>query len=232
MNSTLQHKIDRLADNEVSAQELTQLLAEIEHNNAWKQCALTLIETAELKNTLRQMVQSRTDTIAPTRSGRGRLTSTVLTACLLGAAFLAGRGLQPNAEPRFVQTDAPAAAEPSLPPESQQTPTQNQTSVAANNISTEQSPRKPKAGPEVVGFAQVLRQTGVSPRYPVIAGEFSDRELMELTAIPEHIRRRARSNGIEMERLPRVLTVQLADGQRLAVPMDALGLRQTRAEVL
>ena len=234
MNSQLQHRIDRLADNEVSARELTQLLADIEDNNAWKQCALTLIEAAELKNTLRQMVQTSVQTIPAARAGRSRLTSTVLAVCLLGAAFLAGRGLQPNAEPQLVQVNTPTAAEPSLPttPVEQQTPAQDQTTVATENTSTEQSPQKPKAGPEVVGFAQVLRQTGVSPRYPVIAGEFSDRELMELTAIPEHIRRRARSNGIEMERLPRVLTVQLADGQRLAVPMDALGLRQTRAEVL
>ncbi|MCR9197911.1 MAG: hypothetical protein NXI04_04670 [Planctomycetaceae bacterium] len=234
MNSQLQHRIDRLADNEVCAQELTQLLADIEHNNAWKQCALTLIEAAELKNTLRQMVQTSTQTTPPAPGGRSRLMSTLLAACLLGAAFVAGRGLKPRAEPQFVQTDTPTTAEPSLPPApiEQQTPAENQTTVATNNSSAAKSPRQPKAGPEVVGFAQVLRQTGVSPRYPVIAGEFSDRELMELTTIPEHIRRRARSNGIEMERLPRVLTVQLADGQRLAVPMDALGLRQTRAEVL
>lgn len=243
MNPQLQHRIDRLADNEVSSQELTKLLAEIERENAWKQCALTLIEAAELKKTLRQMMQVQPVTVSGAKPERSRLFSTVIVACLLGIAFLAGRGLTPGSRPQVAVTEQPSTDKDSpisAAPETIEQPDpadDDQSAVAAGEISFEpesadRGSEIRKTSPEVVGFAQVLRHSGASPRYPVIAGEFSDRELMELTSIPEHIQRRARSNGIEMERLPRVLTVQLADGQRLAVPMDALGLRQTRAEVL
>ena len=225
MNSELQHQLDRLVDRELSADEMSELLKTVEANNAWKQCALTLIESAELRSALKEMMGDQPPIPVPARRSGSRLLTLTVAVCLAGIAFVAGRHSQ-QSEPQMVQTqpsvDTPDSRLPQPDPQEPSRPTE----------SIPNAQPIPSTGIAVVGFAQVIRTSGVSPRYPVLSGEFSDTDLMELTAIPEHIRRRARSRGIEMERVPRVLTMQLEDGQRLAVPMDALGLRQTTAEVL
>jgi len=218
MNSELQHQLDRLADAELSAEEMSNLLQTIDSEDAWKQCALTLIESAELRRALRQMMGDHPPVVVAARPAYGRTRTLVLAACLATVAFLVGRSSFVPGQPSVNTPPSIADRRPAEQPLEQ---------------APETAPEQPPAdGIAVVGFAQVVRTGGVSPRYPVLSGRFTDTDLMQLTAIPEHVRRRARSKGIEMQRVPRVLTMQLEDGQRLAVPMDALGLRQATAEVL
>lgn len=216
----LQHRIDRLADHEMSANELTELLTDLEERNEWKRCALTLIESSEVKTTLRLMVgetQPHPVISSPAPVSR-KYKTPLLIACLTAMAFVAGRTSTGDAAQKIASSGEPNIVEQQDLAKKPDAPT---------------TPPSSTAGPlAIVGYAQVVVQSGVSPRYPVISGDFTERDLLRLTAIPDHVRRQARNRGIEVERVPRVMTVQLSDGQTLAVPMDALGMRQAKVEVL
>lgn len=221
----LQQLIDRLVDGEVESAEHTDVLRRCEERpDGWRMMALSLLEARELSAALRELTAVGPATeITSARATPGlRLLAVLALACTALVAFSAGRMLPPTQSTQRVADDRSAAdvSDPQVQ--------QDESDVNSPH------PGKLTEGIAVVGVAQIHHPAGAEPPVPVIGGpDLDHREILSQPAqIPEQLRRQYRNRGLSIQRTRRVMSLELADGQRFAIPLDKLGVRYVGHEIL
>ena len=216
----LQLQIDRLVDNELTPQQTTELLQQCDAEPAaWKTLALAMLETREVSAVLKELIAEPTVPPRPLMATR-RMTLVLAAVCLAGIGFLAGRFV-PDTQRRTEITGVGQL--------------DNQPDNAAPGEEEQAGPtRQGSKGLEVVGFAQILHRAGREAPVPVIAGPGLDYAaiLQQSPKVPEDVLRQYKNRGLAVEANRRVMSLELADGQRFAIPMDKLGLRFVGNEIL
>lgn len=243
----IQEQIQRLVDNELNAEQTTALLQHCEQQpTAWRMLALGLLESRELKVVLSEMLGSTEDnapsSIRQQHSGQtGRWVWHGLLACLTVAAFVAGLCIPKSQQGNSLITNS-EVPNSTVVNSTTVDPTSNH-SVASNKVTevaqgvvdqSESDADVPQSGLAVVGYAQILHQVGSEPPIPVITGPDLDYSalLTQQRRIPESIARQYRNEGLVVENQRRVMSLQLADGQQFAIPLDQLGVRYVGNELL
>ena len=220
-DNILRTQIDRYIDGDLSADELTTLLCDCESSNgdSWRQCALSLIEAQEIRTALQRLRGN--DHVRVARPGgrpgnRSRVLMTVCTLLLVAAAFFSGR----LSNGTVVSESSSIAGAPVQEP---------------NTTGGEPEPASGDVNPvTVVGVARIHRSRGPGAVAPVIAGPEIDlaRLLNRLPDVPDDVRRRAGNKGLKVRPVREVMSVELADGQRFAVPLDSIDVRYVGHSVL
>ncbi len=216
-----QQQIDRLIDGELTYDQVSALLRRCEEEpTAWRTMALRFLEAREVKDALKEMV-----TNAPiaerAQSGFGFSTLCLVTCCVVAAAFLTGWSVPRRSEPIAITDSNPL--EPVEPPNEQR---KQQSSELPSEPDDKQL--------TVVGVAQIHHRVGAEPPLQVISGPNLDHEtlLKQPPRVPEHIERACRNKGLALQSVRRVMSIELADGQRFAIPLDKLGVRYVGQDVL
>lgn len=221
-SNPLVREIDRLIDGELSEQEITQLLQRCDADPAaWKALALGFMEAREVSHVLKELIEAPEPVVSassPSWYGRRLVTLALSAACLACIGFLTGWfASKPQPLPRRALATSAISQLPAL----------------EENAKTD-VPEKPSDGLAVVGFAQIYNRIGKEPPVPVIAGRDLDflALLQQSPKVPEHIRRQYKNQGLAIQADRRVMSLELADGQRFAIPLDKLGVRFVGHEVL
>ncbi|MFK7820286.1 MAG: hypothetical protein AB8G99_16305 [Planctomycetaceae bacterium] len=211
MTNELQIQIDRFIDNELDAEAASRLLQHCdEAPDAWRQLALRLVEAREVQHALRDLVRPPvvTQSVRPNK----RVKAIVAPLLLASIAFLIG-WFSPTWVPELSTSDVKRmAVRESV--ESEEPGRQQVVSADSNKLA-------------VVGYARVLNDAGTNTSVPVIAGRGLDHEklLRQSPRVPDHIQRRYRNQGLSVSAKRSVVSLELADGQRLAIPLDEFDVR-------
>ena len=115
--------IDRLVDDELSPAEREELLAALEQEDGWRDCALAFLENQswrrEIKSLVRPAAQEKTLPPSVQGSSGGRAVSLLAVAAGLVIAFCLGWLSQPGDTPSDVEQQIAAGdLQPSDPPQS------------------------------------------------------------------------------------------------------------------
>lgn len=220
---TLLVQIDRYIDGELSANDLTDLLIRCDsESNGWETCALALIEAREMGAVLNDLVSEAAINL-PLKAAQPRRNILASVTCVLGLMFVAYFGGRLSVQPQETLPDVVDAG--------QTIPSDNENlSTEANAIATGTS----TAPVSVIGVARLHQPYGAGPPVPVISGPELDftRLLQEPPSIPDHLRRQAGNQGLRIETVRQVMALELSDGQKLAVPLDAVGVQYVGHSVL
>lgn len=229
-DKSLQSVIDRYVDNELSAEQVTALLHRLDTEpDAWKTCALSLIEALEVRSALREFVNESGSPPPAQNHGpwqRHLFTVSCATALII-VAFFGGR---------MSSTESGGSRNVAEYDESEP---KNSAVVAGSSNVVESGGHVSKikslpAAMSVVGFAQLHRALGAGPKVPVISGPELDFEelVRQPPPVPDHVLRQAGNNGLRIESVRHVMALELADGQKLAIPLDSVGVHYVGHSVL
>lgn len=217
----LDRDIARLIDGELSADETTAVLQQCEDQpEAWRTLALGMLEAREVQLALSDMLveQPPESTQVPAAKSGRSLTWVLAAACLACIAFLAGRFV-PNTTPSGGggKSSLVTNADGSNPP----------------SVESTEEPQEP-GGLTVVGFARIHNLVGQQAPVPVITGPDLDYHalLREPVRVPDELARRCRNEGLAIQTTRRVMALELADGQKFAVPLNQFGFRYVGNKVL
>jgi hypothetical protein len=251
-------QMDRYVDGAATNEELTELLLRANAEaDGWQQLALRLVESREITAVFRQLAEEGLQTTSGQAAasaatlqsiGRGtsvanglsvRMRQALLVTALLLVAFVAGRtsaGLP-------VATDSSGNLVETSPDAETEVVMDETDRDAVEDATTDQKPAVVEMDSDsvadgtkltIVGFAHLHQRQGARPLGPVLPGARLDpNELMNQTpTVPEDFRRRAQNSGLKVRPVRHVMSLQLADGQTLAVPLDSIGLQYVGQSVL
>ena len=199
-------RLDRLVDGQLDPAALRDLVARLDcEPDGWRRCALALLEAQAWREALAPSPAPEPIPIprrAPIRRGASRpIARFGLVAAALLAAFLlglstGGAGREPSAMPRV-------ADRPSPRPEARP--------VAAR-----------ATGTETIGSILVASDGAGGVRVPVLSGPGLDERWLrdQPGALPEYVRAQMERRGYQVAQHRELLSVDLEDGSRLAVPVD------------
>lgn len=251
-------QMDRYVDGAATDEELTELLLRANaETDGWQQLALRLVESRELTAVFRQIAEEGLQTptgqaaafSATLQSIAGgssethrlsvRLRQALLATALLLVAFVAGRtsaGLPvaTDSSEDVVETSPDAGSEVVMDETDRDTVESSTLEQKPAVVEMDSDSVADGTKLTVVGFAHLHQRQGARPLGPVLTGARLDpNELMNQTpTVPEDFRRRAQNSGLKVRPVRHVMSLQLADGQTLAVPLDSIGLQYVGQSVL
>ncbi|WP_165249461.1 hypothetical protein [Paludisphaera soli] len=197
MTPDLETLLDRLVDGDLAPAELREALTAVEAApDGWRRCALALLEARCLDHALREPAPAPKPTFAVAAPSRRRFRP-ALAASLALACFGSG-WLVGGGGPGPVdepEPPAPLVARAEPSPESPEPPPE----------APQPQPEAPQPPPAPVRLASWV----VNQPLPV-----SDAERAALEA-----------RGYRLDQQRRLVSARLADGRRVVVPVDRLGLR-------
>ncbi len=234
-NVVKQHQLDRLAAGDTSIEETRQIVASLDDvPDGWKQCALALLEAQSWRRTIRSLTAKSDQHVVAVpqrgsakRSEHRRLWRFVGTATLVAVALIGGISLgrhsidqsrvtvQPSAESQNVNSDNAMADHR---PETR----------AAQNVGD-----APQQSQKLVGLLKVESESGASRLVPVVFNAKANQEALnhEPPLLSEYERHLLALSGWQVTEDRKLLTVQLADGGKLTIPIGAIQYRAIHRQV-
>jgi hypothetical protein len=191
--------LDRLVDGELGDAERKAVLARLDAEpDGWRRCALAFLEAQTWREVLRSPIVSKPVAI-PTRRRWSYpiaiLAASVATAFGLGFAA-AGWSIRPD-----VETSSSSIVEHRATP----LPKANETAPASESPVVTFFPTLVAFGSGQATLGQWLRGKDSS--------------------VPAHVKREWERQGYEVDDVKRVVSVELDDGQELAIPFEEVQLR-------
>ncbi|MGH7200161.1 MAG: hypothetical protein ACREJB_06120 [Planctomycetaceae bacterium] len=221
-----QDQLDRLVDGELSESERRGLIARFDElPDGWRRCALAFLEAQAWRTAMGPLAADAGGEAPVKKLGVSekaklsdrrrwlRLAVSVLLAFGLGLG--AGRF---RAEPAAIET----VENNKLDNQSRAVPARTG-AARPGSVSDEPQPDEPAAGYHIEGVMQI---EGDEPglTLPVLAGPGLDEDWLRSRPdpLPAAATRRLEEHGWQVEQERRILTVVLADGQRLLIPIDSV----------
>jgi hypothetical protein len=230
-NGVSQRDLDRLADGELIPAERSSVLAKVAiEPDGWKRCALAFLENQSLRGACRSLVADGSPHAAPaaivsrpptTRPWRVLAGLSVAAAALL-VAFFSGRSLGHRQGVAFASASAPSNEQRQT--DDAQAP-HDPKSTAIGKAADEQShPGRPA---HIVGLVKFEGAEGQQNSVPVVAAPGLDEKwlLSRPYAMSDYERHQWERRGWEIKEQRKVITVQLADGRQLSIPLDLVSLK-------
>jgi hypothetical protein len=241
--------LDRIVDGELSPAELRAALEQLENEpDGWKRCALAFLEAQYWRESFRMadehgpLSKERLGPRGEWRPSRpGRLWSTgrrfALAAGIAALAFVLGWHARPDRAAKVPVADAPPTLEIVNRPE----PLMTSTTVdrpAPDSESVGPTPdglRSSDPIPPIITVGQLRIGPTDSPAVvPILAGAGIDEQWVrnQPPPITEHQQAMLEQQGYRIDRRRRLITARLADGRRVAVPVDQVQVLYTGIEPL
>ncbi len=235
--------IDRIVDGALTPEELRAAVLRIEAEpDGWKRCALAFVEARVWSDSLRAIGQAQKSEpagmpiprTAPAAKGRrNRWLRSIAAAVIVGLSFVAGwmthgTRLDSRPEPLLVRdskvTPVPRPSEPS----------------DVEDVVTQSAGFPEDRAPRRVAAARMVRTVGLirfgpesSPaEVPVLAGPGITKDWLAAQPPPvsEYGEVVLAREGYRVEQQRRFFTTVLADGRRVAIPVDHVQIRYTGNE--
>jgi hypothetical protein len=239
--------IDRVVEGVVPPEELRAIVEQLERDPAgWKRCALAFLEAQALNesfrafgnvDTLDPIVQPPVLRVASAKRLRHRWLRTAAAAAILAAAFAIGwvahgtrsasRALEHStvglAMPRVPSEPAGALAAAEIPRQASLAPVDDHSGPPVNQARAIRAVATIRFGP-ANSHAEV----------PVLAGPGITAEwlVQQPPPVSEHGQVALARQGYQVQQERRFFTTVLADGRRLAVPVDHVQIHYTGNEPL
>jgi hypothetical protein len=237
--------LDRIVDGGLSPAELRAAIDLVGREpDGWKRCALAFLEAQCWRESFQGIddrLPALPEGIARSGSPSPRLTRHssagwrrfALAAGIAALAFVLGW----HAHPARVVETRDAGASPALEVENRSSPP-DVPAIAEGPASDESARDDP--GPSVpipvvrtVGHLRIGSAAG-APTVPILAGPGIDEQWVrnQPPPITEHQQALLEQQGYQIDRRRRLITARLADGRRVAVPIDQVQVRYTGIEPL
>lgn len=217
---TLDLLIEQLVDGSIAPAERRALLLRLEGEpDGWRRCALAFLEDQAMRSALggrAELPLARVEPPAPVPVPQSvpipslvrrsiPASRYLMAAGLIAVAFLLGmrRGIQ----------DQPASNPPEIAPVVTQAPTPK-AAPAANPV-------------HAVGWASVEVDGQTIRQAPVLAGDGLDAEWLESQPelVSEYVRAQWERRGYQVAERRRLVSLNLEDGRRMAIPLDGVELQ-------
>jgi hypothetical protein len=220
-NSIDSAAIDRLIDGEMSDTERRELLLQLETEpDGWRSCALAFLEDQAWRKALVGVVPANEKSSRfepaqqaprPARNRNSWLWRVPIAASLIASTFAAGFGAGGLAKSKPLLE----VAKPEIPGRS------------AKNPVTPPAPLDEQVR-EVGTIDLVDASAGEAPtrRIPIVSGPgLDDRWLRnQPSSVPDYVRARWEREGFQVQERRRVVSVILADGRKVSIPVDEVAL--------
>jgi hypothetical protein len=237
--------IDRVVDGGMSPEELRGALERLERDpGGWKRCVVAFLEAQVLNESFRALGQAENyepkgQSLAPPRvtakrSGHRWLRAAAAAAMVM-ASFAIGwmsHGARTGAPARDSLAGDPGIRQPSP----QNDVAESTTGSSPSDLPEDDRSRLPdEAYPMIRAVATVrVGPEGSPAEVPVLAGPGINEEWLaqQPPAVSEHGQAVLASQGYQVEQQRRYFTTVLADGRRVAVPVDHVRIQYTGSEPL
>ena len=201
--------IDRLVDGECTEVDRRALLLLLESEpDGWRRCALAFLEDQALRSALSDSMTSRSAaplaTIPAVPKSHPMTRRLALVASLFLVAFTVGFNLGGSSRHRG---DVPAAESRPI------------ASVKDNAVSNDVI--------RAVGWATVEGDGNAVRRVPILAGPGLDEDWLRTqpSAVPEYVRAQWERSGYQVAERRQLISINLEDGRRLAIPMEGVEMQ-------
>lgn len=238
-----QRLIDQLVDGELSEDQRRALLESMDTTpNAWRQCALTFLESQAFKEVLPTVptsdVTDESTTQVRARSGArsksewrsmgGLLTlaASVLVAFGLGFVFRGSAQLNQTSPPQIVDSQ-PAVEQPRDPVPAQNPPFVEEQETAKDEVPLHESPVEQAPVWRNVALALNDAEDGGGVEWPMAEGEEIDLQWLynQPSGLSEGVVEQFEQLGHQVNVVRELLPVRLRDGRQGIVPVDHVELR-------
>jgi hypothetical protein len=237
--------IDRIVDGGMTADDLRAAVARLERDpDGWKRCALAFLESQVLNESFRTLGQAQTNDaggpaiplrLASARRGHHRWLRTVAAAAVVGAAFAIGwlghgarMGLP--AQDSLVRGSALAQRSPMSELSGSERALPADDSPALDRVSLAGDPDRMIRSVGTIRFGPESSPAEV----PVLAGPgiTPDWLAQQPPPVSEYGQVILARQGYQVEQQRRFITAVLADGRRVAIPVDHVEIQYTGNEPL
>jgi len=199
--------IDRLVDGCLGEAERRELLLRLDDEaEGWRRCALAFLEDQAMRSALALPVAAPkpvpVPTVVPRRRRPALLRLSVaasMIAATFAAGFAAGGASRGRVQPLVAKADPPRVVPP--------------------------SPDPAEAPVREVGWIDVVdANNGESParRVPILSGPGLDERWLrdQPPSVPDYVRAQWERKGYQVEERRRLVSLDLEDGRRVAIPVD------------
>ncbi len=237
--------IDRIVDGEITPDELRAAVDRLERDpDGWKRCALAFLESQVLNESFRTLGQAQTNDVggpaiplrpASPRHTRYRWLRTVAAAVVVGAAFAIGwlghgTRMGSPAQDSLVRGSGLAQRSPMNEPSGSEHALPADDSPAEDRVSPSSDPNQMFRTVGTIRFGPESAPAEV----PVLAGPgiTPDWLAQQPPPVSEYGQVVLARQGYQVEQQRRFITAVLADGRRVAIPVDHVEIQYTGNEPL
>ena len=213
--------LDHLVEDELGLIQRKRIIASLDSEpNGWRRCALAFLEKQSWQRSFRQFVADKScddKSVLPTKTLNDKRTRSTRNWKTLGAmvvvALLAGIGIGRG----WSIASSPIA-------DRVQSPVNKHESMPGSNANEALPDAEDSSGFQLVGLATFSDGNNTGRAMPILSGSTLNEESVYRHPMPlsDYEVRKLERKGWKVRQARQVVTVELVDGRRLSIPIDAV----------